>query len=104
MLNEALRLIRVYHDMKQAELATKLGISKSYMSEIEKGTKSPTMELVEKYAEIFGIPSSSILFFSENMDKPMAAGTARYAHRFVAAKIIKLLQFLEERAVHAPAE
>jgi transcriptional regulator with XRE-family HTH domain len=103
MLHEALRLIRVYHDMKQAELADKLGISKSYMSEIEKGTKPPSVDLISKYAEIFGIPASSILFFAENMDKPMAAGTARQARTFVAAKIIRLLQFLEERSGHAHA-
>jgi len=101
MLHDALRLIRVYHDMKQAELAEKLGISKSYMSEIEKGTKSPTVELINKYAEVFGIPASSILFFSENMEKPQATGAARQARQFVAVKIIKLLQFLEERGGHA---
>lgn len=103
MLHEALRLIRVYHDMKQAELAEKLGISKSYMSEIEKGTKSPTVELISKYAEVFGIPASSILFFAENIDKPHASIAARQARQLVAAKIIKLLQFLEERGGHAHA-
>ena len=65
MLHEALRLIRVYHDMKQGELPEKLGISKSYMSEIEKGTKSPTVELFNKYAEVFKMPPASILFFAE---------------------------------------
>lgn len=103
MLHDALRLIRVYHDMKQGELAEKLGISKSYMSEIEKGTKSPTVELINKYAEVFEIPASSILFFSEKMENPQANGAARQARQFVAAKIIKLLQFLEERGGHAHA-
>lgn len=97
MLHEALRLIRVYHDLKQADLAEKLGISKSYMSEIEKGNKSPSMELINKYAKIFSIPPSSILFFSENMENPESAATARQARQFVAGKILKLLQFLEER-------
>lgn len=104
MLNEALRLIRVYHDMKQSELASKLEISKSYMSELEKGTKTPSIELINKYSDIFDIPSSSILFFAENMGKPVASSSAAQARSFVAAKIIKLLQFLEEKAGHAHAE
>lgn len=101
MLNEALRLIRVYHDMRQSELAEKLGISKSYLSEIEKGTKKPTLDLLEKYADLFRVPVSSIMFFSENMNKDRAYEKAR---GFVAGKIIRLMQFLEERAEHAEVE
>jgi transcriptional regulator with XRE-family HTH domain len=100
MLNEALRLIRVYHDLRQSEMATKIGISKSYLSEIEKGHKKPTLELVQKYSDAFDVPASSIMFFSENMNK---AGSYEKARGIVAAKIIRLMQFLEERSgrVHA---
>nr|WP_083916264.1 helix-turn-helix transcriptional regulator [Methylobacterium sp. B34] len=94
MLNEALRLIRVYHDLRQVDVAEQLGISKSYLSEIEKGSKKPTLDLMEKYSKNFQIPVSSIMFFSENIDNTKAYEKARGA---VAAKIIKLMQFLEER-------
>lgn len=101
MLNEALRLIRVYHDMKQSEAAEKLGISKSYLSEIENGHKDPTLDVIRKYESTFGIPASSIMFFSENIGKPSSRESAR---TFVASKIIRLMQFLEERSEHAHAE
>lgn len=104
MLHEALRLIRVYHDLKQSELAVKLGMSKSYLSEIERGTKPPSVDLINKYADIFAIPASSILFFAENMDKAATVGAARQARTYVASKVLKLLQFLEERAGHVHAE
>jgi len=68
MLNEALRLIRVFHDINQSVLAERLQISKSYLSEIESGKKSPSLDILEKYSEIFEIPVSSILLFSEKMD------------------------------------
>ena len=101
MLNEALRLIRVYHDMRQSEAAEKLGISNSYLSEIEKGKKKPSLEIVEKYAAVFKIPMSSILFFSENLD-----GTPSFksAKRLVASKIIDLMKFLETRSDRAHAD
>lgn len=98
MINEALRLIRVYHDMRQSEVAGKLGISNSYLSEIEKGSKKPTLELVEKYAILFQVPASSIMFFSENMDTGAPYEKAR---GFVASKIISLMQFIEDRADRA---
>jgi len=101
MLNEALRLIRVYHDMKQADTAKALGISASYLSEVEKGRKKPTLDLVEKYADTFHIPASSIMYFSENMGQARAVEAARTA---VAGKIIKLMQFLETRAERVNAD
>ena len=101
MLNEALRLIRVYHDVRQSEMAEKLKISKSYLSEIEGGKKKPTLELVERYSEVFKIPVSSIMFFSENMNK---SGAYERARGIVARKIISLMQFLEERAGEIAAE
>lgn len=95
MLNEALRLIRVYHDLRQTEMAEKLSISKSYLSELEKGTKTPSLDLINKYAEYFQVPVSSIMFFSENINNSRAYEKAKGV---VAAKIIRLMQFLEERA------
>jgi transcriptional regulator with XRE-family HTH domain len=58
MLAEALRLIRVFHDMKQQELAERLGLSKSYVSELESGKKVPSIEVIQKYSDTFDIPAS----------------------------------------------
>lgn len=40
MINRALKTIRLYHNLKQSELADNLCISKSYLSEIESGKKN----------------------------------------------------------------
>jgi transcriptional regulator with XRE-family HTH domain len=101
MLNEALRLIRVYHDAKQGDVAERLGISKSYLSEIEKGRKKPTLEIVEKYSSVFGIPVSSIMFFSEHIEGGRSVTNVRLA---IAGKIVKLLRFIEARSDSLHAE
>jgi transcriptional regulator with XRE-family HTH domain len=95
MLGSALRCIRVFHDLNQGEAAEQLGISRSYLSEVECGTKEPTLQLIQRYAEAFRIPASSILFFSENFDRP---GAYLQARRVVAGKVLALMQFLEARA------
>lgn len=96
MLNRALRLLRTYHQLSQVQLASRLGISNSYLSEIEKGeTKEPTLELLNKYAGIFNMPVSSILLFSERLDVDAKPGTKlRIAS---AEKILRLLEWMEER-------
>ena len=102
MLAEALRLIRVFHDIKQNELAERLGISKSHLSEIESGRKQPKLELIERYSAEFGIPNSSILFFSECLDNPSkSANAANKGRGVIARKIINFLRLIEDRTAHA---
>ncbi len=95
MLGEALRLIRVFHDLSQKDVADRLNVSKSYISEIETGRKTPTLATLERYAAAFDMPVSSILFFSENIGKESAAETTR---AFVSKKILALLNFIAERS------
>jgi len=68
MINKALRLAREFHRMKQVELAKKLKISTSYLSEIEAGKKPPSVELLDEYAIVFGVPASTFMLFKEQMN------------------------------------
>lgn len=90
MINEALRLLRVYNDMKSADLADRLQISPSYLSEIEKGKKVPSLELIRKYSEVFDVPASSIIFFSERL-----SGDSGFKTKLSKA-LIGLLREIEE--------
>lgn len=90
MINEALRLFRVFHDMKLYEMAERLEISSSYLSEIEKGKKEPSLKLLEKYSKIFNIPVSTILSFSEELNRNQKGTKAK-----IAKNIIKFLENIE---------
>jgi transcriptional regulator with XRE-family HTH domain len=95
MIGEALRLIRVFHDMKQAQLADELQLSKSYLSEIESQNKEPTLAVINKYAEYFDLPASSILFFSEKLDsKELDAKPTGNIPKL----ILSILKFIADRS------
>ncbi len=94
MLNEALKQIRVFHQLKQVELANDLGISKSYLSEIESNKKSVSMDLLEKYADYFSVPASSLMLFSENMEAAKKSDKLRLK---CANKIIKAMEWISAR-------
>jgi transcriptional regulator with XRE-family HTH domain len=90
MQHEALRLVRVFHDMNQTTLAERLQISKSYLSEIESGKKQVTLELLQRYAETFGMPLSSLLFFAEQVDN----GAREKVRTAIAGKALKMLNWM----------
>lgn len=95
MLSEALRLLRVFHDMKQKDLAEEVGVSRSYISEIEKGNRTPSLDVVERYAEVFRVPVSSILFFSERLNSDADNKNDLLAKNAIASKIINFLSMIE---------
>ena len=91
MLNNALKKIRLFHNMKQNQLSQQLNISNSYLSEIESGKKSPSIELLQNYAVIFDIPVSSLLYFSEQLE---SEGKISKSFRIKSASfILKLLDW-----------
>ncbi len=88
-LGEALRLIRVFHDVSITELAERIDISPSYISEVENLRKKPSLELISRYAKLFDTTPSSIMFFSEEM------GPKDRIRKTIRKKTIRLLQILE---------
>lgn len=85
MIGQALRLIRSYHDLSQTEMSQSLNLSNSYLSEIESGKKQPSMEILRKYSDLFSLPLSSILFFSENLEgKPSSKMRVKIAQKAIS--------------------
>ena len=95
-LSRALRLIREYHRLKQHDLAKKTGISPSYISEIETGTKSPTVDVLRRYSEAFDIPVSSIVLFSELQGKSPDSPQVK-----IADKALKMLEWIADTQAYA---
>ena len=94
MLHMALKLIRNYHHISQAELARRLGMSSSHICEIENGKASPSLELLGKYATFFDIPLSSIMLFSELIAEDGKVLTK--ARTFIAGKVLKILAWIAD--------
>ena len=88
-LNQALRLIRVFHDQSLSELAKEMNLSVGYLSEIESGKKNPSLDVIRKYAMTFHTTESAILFFSENIQTDSKTKTA------LRNNILKFLQTIE---------
>ena len=55
MIGDVLKRMRIIYGYKAKDLSSELGVSASYLSEIENNKKQPSLELLQKYADIFGI-------------------------------------------------
>lgn len=94
--NRALKNLRLYSGMKQKYLANKLGVSAAHLCGIEKGSKNPSIELLEKYSEVFDIPLSSLLYFEEQI-----TNSDSDKKRPISNKVMRLLEWIEE-VTHEP--
>jgi transcriptional regulator with XRE-family HTH domain len=90
-LSQALRLVRVYHDQTQTETARRIGLSKSYVSELEAGNKKVTLDVLEKYASAFKIPISSLMLFAEHSHDGKFREDVRV---YIADKVVKMLDWI----------
>lgn len=91
MLNKALKIVREVHRMKQGELADSLGISKSYLSELERGEKKVSLDVLKKYADAFDVPASTFLSFMEALEGESEVRRAR------AEKLLSVLSWTIEK-------
>ncbi|SFZ82889.1 DNA-binding transcriptional regulator, XRE-family HTH domain [Devosia enhydra] len=91
MINDALRLVRLYWGYSQADLAKDLDLSQSMISEIERGAKAVTLDVLERYSGKLGIRMSQLLFFAEELETEPAQ---RRGKLLVAGHVLKLLENL----------
>lgn len=88
-------MIRTFHDLTQGEVAEKIGVSKSYVSEIENANRTPSLDVIESYSKNFGIPVSSIMLFAEELSSPTKDRTIK---GLISRKVLKMLEFIDARA------
>jgi transcriptional regulator with XRE-family HTH domain len=91
---KALHKLRIFHELAQVELAQQLKVSKSHVTEIESGKTTPSLNLLERYAQAFEVPVSAIVFFAEHL-----GGIDREAaiKQLLSPKMVSLMEYLKER-------
>lgn len=89
MIGDILKRTRTIYGYKASELSELLGISKSYLSEIENNKKQPSLELLGKYSEIYDMKLSSLILLSENYEE---ASKNNKGDKFIRNMMIKFIE------------
>lgn len=77
MNGAVLKYLRGALGLTAKEMAEGLGISPSYLSEVENDKKSATMGLLRRYAEILDVAPSDLAAFAERYDAAVEKGEIR---------------------------
>ena len=96
MINEALRLLRLYLGLSQKQLANVLSLSQSMVSEIESGEKSVSMDTLQRYSTNLNVRMSQLLFFAEELKNENLKTRGKL---IVASGVLALLDTLAPREV-----
>ena len=95
-MGEALRLLRIFNGYKSAELAKKLELSQSYVSELENGKKQPTMEVLDKYAKVFEMKKSTLMLFAESLEGEEIKNDKKQRIARAGMNLLKILEKVGE--------
>lgn len=91
IINEALRLLRLYCRYSQVEMAERVGVTQSLISDVEGARKAVSMDLLEAYSAAVNVKMSQLLFFAEEIEgQPIA----RRGQLIVAEKVLQVLEKL----------
>jgi len=97
MIGEAIKIIRVFNGMTQKEMADELQMSDSYLSQIESGKRTPTLETISSVSKTLRIPVSSLMFFAEQLGSDRGAEDRERRLAF-GRRLIEFLSKVERTA------
>lgn len=93
-MSETLKLLRIFFGYKSVEMAKKLNISQSFLSEIENGKKNATLELLNQYSKVLNIKVSTIVLLSESLEDDQ--NSKKDIKHNIAGIGMKVLRILKE--------
>ena len=96
MIGDVLKRTRAIYGFKASEMSSILGISASYLSEIENNKKQPSLELLQKCADVYGIKLSSLILLSESYEEAVAKGRGTAMIRSLMMGLINKLSTEEQ--------
>lgn len=69
MFSENLKQLRTDKKLSQADLAEKIGVHVTHLSRYERGLSSPSLEVIQKIAEVLEVSIDTLVFGQKNIEE-----------------------------------
>lgn len=86
-LNIILRLVRIAQDLSTREVADRMDVRTSYITDVERGDRKPSLKTLDKYCEALKISPNNLFLWREDQKRD------KYSYRKL---LMKLLQSIDE--------
>lgn len=67
-IGNAIKQLRLKRSLNQGDFANQIGITQSYLSQIERGYKKPSMEVLENMAKDLNLPLPIMFWFGVELE------------------------------------
>ena len=89
-LCKILRLLRIAQDLSTKEVADKMHVRTSYITDVERGDRKPSLSTLDKYCEALNVsPNNLFLWREEQKEK-------NYSYRKLLMKLLLAVEELDE--------
>lgn len=96
-IGDAIKLCRNKRGLTQGELAERVGFSVSYLSLIEKGKRTPDLEVLDKIAKALNMPLNLLVFLAT--DKTELAELDRSVAEKLSYLVLELIENDDREAI-----
>jgi len=82
-----IKLLRTAEGISQTHLAERLGISRSYLCQVEKGVREPSLALIKRTAEDLGVPLPLLVADDTETNPDLSDKLRRIFADFLSTKV-----------------
>ena len=84
-IGNVLKSLRIIRDLSVKELAERMGLSSTYICDVESNRKRTSLDMLERYSDALDVSRSMLLYFDEEGKKN------HYNHKKMLLTILELL-------------
>ncbi len=82
-----IKILRTAEGLSQTGLAETLHISRTYLSQVEKGRRQPSLNFLKDVSKLFKIPTALLLIDGDGNDSEVAGELRKILNDVITAKI-----------------
>lgn len=90
-INEILKLVRIAQDLSPKEVADRMNVRSSYITDVERGDRNPNLKTLDKYCTALNISTDNLFLWREDQKKN------RYTYRRLLMKLLQAIEEIDER-------